>query len=36
MKPPQPCHVPGCGKEAQLYPAGWLCEDHKPRNGEAK
>jgi hypothetical protein len=27
------CHVPDCGKPAELYPAGWLCEDHKPQHG---
>jgi hypothetical protein len=24
------CHVPECGKDARLYPAGWLCEKHRP------
>jgi hypothetical protein len=24
------CHVPDCGKPGQLYPAGWLCDEHKP------
>jgi hypothetical protein len=34
MKPPPVCHVPDCGKTPLLYPAGWLCEDHKPNEIE--
>jgi len=25
------CGTPGCGQGARLYPAGWRCEEHKPR-----
>lgn len=26
----KPCRVPGCGEPADLYPAGWLCDGHRP------
>ncbi|MFJ4673016.1 hypothetical protein [Kitasatospora purpeofusca] len=24
------CSVPHCNRDARLYPAGWLCDDHCP------
>lgn len=27
---PRPCHTPRCGQPARLYPAGWLCDQHRP------
>jgi hypothetical protein len=30
------CHVPDCAQPARLYPAGWLCDDHKPNSSEFK
>ena len=27
---PGTCIVPGCGESGRLYPAGWLCDGHRP------
>jgi hypothetical protein len=36
MNPPQICHVPDCGEDARLYPAGWLCAGHKRQTEKEK
>lgn len=34
--PTATCHVPDCNEPGRLYPAGWLCEDHKPGKAREK